>query len=61
MLYLTFPMESGQGLLEYALVLVLVAVAVVAALTILGPEIGNIFSTITTCVPPEPACPYFNG
>lgn len=29
--------EEGQGLLEYALVLVLVAVAIVAILTLLGP------------------------
>jgi len=39
--------ESGQGLVEYALVLVLVAVVVIAILTLLGPQIGNIFSRIT--------------
>ena len=38
--------ESGQGLLEYALVLVLVAVVVFMALALLGPAIGNIFSTV---------------
>lgn len=52
--------EAGQGLLEYGLVLVLVAVAVVAILAILGPQIGNIFSTINSCVPPTAACPYVN-
>lgn len=36
----------GQGLVEYALILVLVAVVVIAALLILGPIIGNAFSTI---------------
>jgi Flp pilus assembly pilin Flp len=51
--------EAGQGLLEYGLTLVLVAVAVVAILVILGPQIGEIFSTITTCVPPTAQCPYY--
>lgn len=37
---------SGQGLVEYALILVLVAIVVIAALMILGPVIGNAFSTV---------------
>ena len=40
------PREEGQGLVEYALILVLVAVVVIAILTLLGPSIGNVFSTI---------------
>ena len=40
------PKENGQGLVEYALILVLVAIVVIAALMILGPIIGNTFSTI---------------
>jgi pilus assembly protein Flp/PilA len=40
------PKEKGQGLVEYALILVLVAIVVIAALTILGPKIGNVFSSI---------------
>jgi pilus assembly protein Flp/PilA len=40
------PNEKGQGLVEYALILVLVAVVVIAILTILGPAIGNVFSNI---------------
>jgi pilus assembly protein Flp/PilA len=43
---LFFPKEKGQGLVEYALILVLVAIVVIAALMILGPIIGNTFSTI---------------
>ena len=39
--------EEGQGLVEYALILVLVAVVVIVILSILGPQIGNVFSTIT--------------
>jgi pilus assembly protein Flp/PilA len=38
--------EKGQGLVEYALILVLVAIVVIAALTILGPIIGNVFTSI---------------
>ena len=40
------PKEKGQGLVEYALILVLVAIVVIAALMILGPIIGNVFSKI---------------
>ncbi len=46
MLYL--PREEGQGLVEYALILVLVAIIVIAILAILGPQIGNVFSRITS-------------
>ncbi|GAB4401185.1 MAG: hypothetical protein Kow00123_10130 [Anaerolineales bacterium] len=38
--------EKGQGLVEYALILVLVAVVVIAVLLLLGPAIGNVFSTV---------------
>ena len=38
--------ERGQGLVEYALILVLVAIVVFAVLLLLGPIIGNVFSTI---------------
>lgn len=48
--------EEGQGLLEYGLVLILVAVAIVAILTLLGPQIGNLFSKVLVCVPPQAAC-----
>jgi len=40
--------ERGQGLVEYALILVLVAVVVVAALLILGPLIGNVFTKLNS-------------
>jgi len=42
------PKEKGQGLVEYALILVLVAIVVIAALMILGPVIGNVFSKINS-------------
>jgi pilus assembly protein Flp/PilA len=42
------PKERGQGLVEYALILVLVAVVVIAVLMILGPIIGNVFTKINS-------------
>ena len=38
--------ERGQGLVEYALILVLVAIVVIAVLMVLGPMIGNVFSSV---------------
>ncbi len=38
--------RSGQGLAEYALILTLVSMAVIGILTVLGPTIGNTYSTI---------------
>jgi pilus assembly protein Flp/PilA len=44
------PREKGQGLVEYALILVLVAIVVIAVLLLLGPAIGNVFSTIINAI-----------
>lgn len=38
--------ERGQGLVEYALILVLVAIVVLAVLLILGPQVGSVFSNV---------------
>lgn len=46
------PKEKGQGLVEYALILVLVAVVVIAVLLILGPMIGNVFSAVNSSLVP---------
>jgi pilus assembly protein Flp/PilA len=48
--------EDGQALVEYGLVLILVAIAIVAVLVLLGPQIGNVYSKIIVCVPPTVAC-----
>ena len=45
-----FQKERGQGLVEYALILVLVAIVVIAALMVLGPVIGNTFSSINSSI-----------
>jgi pilus assembly protein Flp/PilA len=39
--------EEGQGLAEYALILVLVAIVVIAALELLGTQVSTTFSTIS--------------
>ena len=39
---------SGQGLVEYALILVLVAIVVRVSILLLGPFIGNAFSGINS-------------
>ena len=43
---LFLPREEGQGLVEYALILVLVAIVVIVILALLGPTIAKIFSDI---------------
>jgi pilus assembly protein Flp/PilA len=47
---LFLPYEQGQGLLEYALILILVAIIVVAILLLLGPVIGNLFSNVVLAI-----------
>ena len=42
------PKEKGQGLVEYALILVLVAIVVIVILALLGPAIGNVFSNVVS-------------
>ncbi|HUN07670.1 MAG TPA: Flp family type IVb pilin [Aggregatilineales bacterium] len=39
---------QGQGLVEYALILVLVAIVVIIMLSLIGGGIGNIFSNIVS-------------
>jgi len=41
-------LENGQGLVEYAFILVLIAIVVFIALLVMGPAMGNIFSNINT-------------
>lgn len=48
MLTMGFRGERGQGLVEYALILILVAVAAVATLTLFGNKLMNTYQTIVT-------------
>ena len=48
MLYSFFAKEDGQGLVEYALILVLIAIVVIGILTVLGGKVSEVFSTINS-------------
>ncbi|MCL6454808.1 MAG: Flp family type IVb pilin [Alicyclobacillus sp.] len=39
--------EQGQSLVEYGLIIALIAVAVVMALVLLGGHISNLFTSVT--------------
>jgi pilus assembly protein Flp/PilA len=47
---LFLPREEGQGLVEYALILVLIAIVVIAVLMLVGDEVRDVFSTILTAL-----------
>ncbi|MCX7681281.1 MAG: Flp family type IVb pilin [Anaerolineae bacterium] len=47
---LFLPREEGQGLVEYALILVLVAIVVIVILAVLGPVVGNVFSQVVKSI-----------
>ena len=42
--------EVGQGLVEYALVLTMVSIVVIATLILLGPKVGNVFSQVAAAL-----------
>jgi Flp pilus assembly pilin Flp len=39
--------RTGQSLVEYALIIVLIAIAIIVAMTALSTQIQNVFSRIT--------------
>ena len=45
-----FYEESGQGMVEYGLILALVAVAVIVALTALGGNLNTLFNNVAETV-----------
>jgi pilus assembly protein Flp/PilA len=48
---LFLPEEKGQGLVEYAIILALVAIIVIAVVRLLGPKLGDTYSTIQSSMP----------
>jgi pilus assembly protein Flp/PilA len=38
--------ERGQGMVEYALILVLIAIVVIVALQVAGQQVNNVFSNV---------------
>jgi pilus assembly protein Flp/PilA len=50
--------DSGQGLVEYALIIALVAVGLIAILLVLRNSIGNVFNNAATQLNNAPSNPY---
>jgi pilus assembly protein Flp/PilA len=42
------PKEKGQGMVEYALIIVLVAVVLIIVLALVGSQISTVFSQIVS-------------
>lgn len=42
------PKEKGQGMVEYALIIVLVAVVLIVVLALVGSQISTVFSQIVS-------------
>lgn len=47
-IFMEYFSETGQGLVEYAFLLVLIAIVVVLAVTYFGVTVGGMFSTVVT-------------
>ena len=43
--------EKGQGLVEYAIILALIAIVVIAVMQILGKKVNNTFNSISNSLP----------
>jgi pilus assembly protein Flp/PilA len=50
--------DTGQGLVEYALIIALVAVGLIAILLVLRNSIGNTFNNAATVLNNAPTSPY---
>jgi pilus assembly protein Flp/PilA len=50
--------DTGQGLVEYALIIALVAVGLIAILLVLRNSIGNVFNNAATQLNNAPSNPY---
>jgi pilus assembly protein Flp/PilA len=50
--------ESGQGLVEYALIIALVAIGLIVILTLLRNSIGNVFNSARNELDQAPGTPY---
>jgi pilus assembly protein Flp/PilA len=46
-IHLPMPGERGQGMLEYGLLIVMVAIIVMVLLVVVGSGTGNMFSNVT--------------
>lgn len=46
----TFIQERGQGLVEYALIILSVALVVILVITLMGPGVGTLYSNIVLSI-----------
>lgn len=45
------PVEKGQGLVEYAIIIAFVALVVIVVVRLFGSQVGNTFSEINSSLP----------
>lgn len=45
------PVEKGQGLVEYAIIIAFVAIVVIAVVRLFGTRVGTTFSSINSSLP----------
>ena len=43
--------ENGQGMVEYAFILGLIALAVIGALVLLGPRVSDLYQQVNDAIP----------
>jgi len=48
---MVFKDERGQGLVEYAIIIVFVAVVVILVVAVFGSSVGNLFSKTISSLP----------
>jgi len=44
------PAEDGQGLVEYAIIIMLIAIVLIAIVTIFGTQVSTLYSQISSGV-----------
>ncbi len=45
-----FVREEGQGMIEYALLAALISIAAIAVITLIGPKLVTIFTSVSTAL-----------
>jgi pilus assembly protein Flp/PilA len=45
------PAEDGQGLVEYAVILMLIAIVLIVIVAIFGSQVSTMFSQVTSAIP----------
>ncbi len=42
------PIETGQGMVEYALILIFIAIVVIVVINVVGTQLSKVFSHISS-------------